>query len=379
MSNRSERDGVTLTGTILRTLRDHGTLSRVELTQHTGLSAATITRKIAVLLADGTVEEREVVNGGALGRPAIGVALTRSSNRVIGVQIGVGTVTIAVVDVLGGTEHVRTIPYDAASTADDVISLVVETVRPLADPSVVGVGVAVPGPVDAAGRRMLMPINLAWRDVPIADDLEAALGIPVVAEHNVRSMALAEARFGEGRARRSVGFIYAGAGIGAGVVVDGAPLSVGVHGAIELGHLRVEAEGAPCVCGGRGCLETIASADALRRRLDGLGIAHREDAHPLVTLCRAEDASARREASVVLSHLATGVSTVTNLLNPELLMLGGGLADLPDAARDELIARARNATFPLIRDSIDIRPSSLGPTAGVIGAACAALDRLLYA
>nr|WP_241747837.1 ROK family protein [Microbacterium aquimaris] len=304
--------------------------------------------------------------------------MSRAANRVIAVQIGVGTATTAVVDVLGGVDQVDTFAYDTSLPATAVISRVADAVRDLRDPATVAVGVAVPGPVDESGRRMLMPINLAWRDVPIADQLEQELGLPVVAEHNVRSMALAEARFGAGRSRRSVGFIYAGAGIGAGLVVDGSPLTVGVHGAIELGHLRVDPGGAACVCGGRGCLETVASAEALRRRHDALRIATAPGTHPLVTLCASEAEEARRDASRVLTHLATGVSTVSNLMNPELLLLGGGLADLPPDSLDELIAQSRNATFPLIRDSIDIRASRLGATAAVIGAASAALDRILY-
>ncbi len=132
--------------------------------------------------------------------------------------------------------------------------------------ALLGIGVAAPGAVDAEHGNLLA-INLGWRDVDFATPLEAALGVPVTVEHNVRAMALAEVRYGAARGEDSVFYVYVRAGVGAGMIVGGEPFRSGAHGACELGHLRVVNNGPRCTCGATGCLETLIAGPALAPRV----------------------------------------------------------------------------------------------------------------
>jgi predicted NBD/HSP70 family sugar kinase len=373
-------------GQVLSLLRDHGPLTRTELARRAGLSATTMTRVVSQLIGDGSVEEGATVSRSGTGRPGTNVSIVPGAYRVIGIQIGVGFVRGGVVDVMGRCSTTIGFDYRTGSDAAGVLGSVVEAVATLSERAgvprdrLLGIGVAVPGPVDQERRRLLMPINLPWRDVAVADRLEPASGLPTLVEHNVRSMALAEARFGAARDAHSVAFVYLRTGIGAGLVIAGQGFQGGVHGAIELGHLRVVDGGAPCVCGGRGCLETVVSERALRATLGRLGLDD-DGREPLAALI---GVSARRpdvaaELDRIVGHLAAGLAALVNLLTPEVIVLGGAFSTVPDAFIRRLADGTREATFPTIRPSVTLRRSSLGMDGGVNGAATTALDHFFYA
>jgi len=361
-------------------------MSRADLARRLMLSATTITRAVNELEAEGVLAEGTVQAPGAAGRPAVNLRI-RADNCLVGsVQIGIGVVHLGIVDAQGGHVASRQFMYDAKTDrAQSTLALVARELGAMCKASGVamdqlrGIGVAVPGPVDAQGRKMLVSIRLNWGAVDIAGALEKATGVAVAVEHNVRSMALAEARFGRGRGLDSVAFVYLRSGLGAGLVVHGQPFSGGVHGAIELGHLPVINGGARCICGGRGCIETVLSEAALTTTLTRLRIA----AHPNA-LAALWDASMKREdaaqaVEAIVTPLATGLNALTTLLNPNLVVLGGALEELPDAMFERIVKTTWSGAFPLIRESIRIERSRLGLGAGLAGAAAVALDRFLYA
>lgn len=372
-------------GDVLALLRDAGPLPRIEIARRTGVSPTTITRTVNQLLDERVLIEGDSVSPSRLGRPATEVSILAESYYVVGVQIGVGFVQLGLVDVLGTTHRSASFAYSLQTAPADVIERTATEIQQLIAESaveardVIGVGVAVPGPVDAEGRRILFPINLDWRDVPVADILEPLIGLPVVVDHNVRSMALAEHRFGVARDVESVAFVYLRTGLGAGLVVQGQPFSGGVHGAIELGHLQAVGDGLDCVCGSRGCIETVLSDPALRARARALGLPD-DEPNPLETLWFAAQSNpeAARAIDQVVATMSSGLAAFVNLLNPELILLGGSLAALPEAFIDRIRQTTSSAVFPLLRAAVRIEPSSLGMDAGVLGGATAALDRYFY-
>lgn len=370
-------------GAVLSLLRDEGPLPRIEIARRSHVSATTITRAVNQLLDDAIVVEGGSISPAGLGRPATEISLRADSYFVVGVQIGIGFAQLGILDVLGAPRGIRSFSYDIDLPASDVLErAAVEIAELIAESGVdrrlvLGVGVAVPGPVDARGRRMLLPINLHWRDVAVADILEPILGLPVRVEHNVRSMALAETRFGVGRGLGSVAFVYLRTGLGAGLVVEGQPFSGGVHGAIELGHLQVLDAGDECVCGNHGCLETVVSDRALRRRVDALGLPLNDN--PLTELWSSELPEARHAVDQIVGALAKGLASLVNLLNPELILLGGALAAIPAEFSARIDAATRAAVFPTVRESTRIQPSTLGMDAGVLGGGAVALDHYFYA
>lgn len=389
MSNELVRreDGSSVRGHVLSLLRDRGPMPRISLAREGGLSPTSITRTINLFLEEGLVTEGATVSPKRLGRPATEVALRTDVYFVVGVQIGIGFVQLGLIDVVGTQVASTGFNYPRESSAEDVLQSTADAIRELiaATPgvepaSILGVGVAAPGPVDSAHRTIVLPVNLTWRNAPVADILGRATGYEVVVEHNVRSMALAEARFGGGRGSGSVAFVYLRTGLGAGLVVEGQPFTGGVHGAIEIGHLHTSPENRPCVCGGRGCLETVVSDAALRVTCERLGVAVTTDG-PLASLYAAagHDARAAEAIEVISSQLAIGLSSLGTLLNPKIVFLGGILGDMPAAFIETLREDTRRSLFPLLRESMTFERSSLGLNAGVTGAGTAALDVFFYA
>ncbi|MER7752837.1 ROK family protein [Kitasatospora sp. NPDC097643] len=235
-------------------------------------------------------------------------------------------------------------------------------------------GVVVPGLVDEATGTVRRAVNLDWQDVPIRAWLAEHLGLPVAFGHDVRAGGLAEARLGAGRGSASFVFVPVGTGIAAAVMTDGRAVTGALGAAGELGHLTVRPGGDRCACGGRGCLETVASAGAIARRyehrtgLPGVGAdeVHRRSA--------AGEPAAVEVWTEAVEALADGLTATVTLLDPERIVIGGGLArageDLLGPLATALAARLAFRTAPRLV------AAELGHRAGCLGAALLARDLL---
>jgi len=374
----------TIKGQVLALIRDEGPLPRAEVARRLVLSPTTITRAVNELESQEVLAEGAVFSSTGAGRPAATLHIRADSCLVGAVQIGIGIVHLGIFNAQGERRAGSQFGYAQDEGADAVLQRIAEGIDALCLASGIakqrlrGIGVAVPGPVDAAGRRMLVSIRLDWGNVAMADKLEPATGLPVKIEHNVRSMALAEARFGQGRGLGSVAFVYLRSGLGAGLIVHGQPFSGGVHGAIELGHLPVIEGGAPCVCGGRGCIETVVSEEALKATLELLRIAPQPNALSALWAAAQHREDAAKAVDAIVTPLATGLNAMTTLLNPGLVLLGGALAEIPDAMFERIVQTTWRGAFPLIRESIRIERSRLGLDAGLPGAAAVAFEQFFY-
>lgn len=377
-------DTKTIRGQVLSLIRDEGPMSRAELARRLELSATTITRVVNELDAGRVLADGQAMAQSGAGRPATALHIRADSCCVAAVQIGIGMVHLGIFNALGERLAAEQFAYAVEEGADAMLRRVADGLQALCKAQGVagalsGIGVAVPGPVDAAGRRMLVSIRLDWRDVPVADTLEALTGIATTVEHNVRAMALAEARYGQGRGLRSVAFVYLRSGLGAGLVVQGQPFSGGVHGAVELGHLQVIEGGVACVCGGKGCIETVMSDAALRATTRRLRIAPEPNALTAIWSAAQRRQDAAKVVDGIVGPLSMGLSALATLLNPELVLLGGALADIPDAMFEQIVQSAWRRALPVVRTSSRIERSLLGADAGLVGGATVALDRFLYA
>lgn len=372
---------------VLRALRDQGPLPRIELARRLDVSATTITKVVAQLITDGVIAEGST-GGGAqrVGRPTTDVAIIAGAASVVGVQVRAGAVNVGLCDLLGQTIRTTEVAFDPERDQPDrvldlVAAQVKRMVRPrLSKPSgpVIGVGVAAPGPVDVDNRTNVLAINLGWRDVRFADRIEKATGLPTVVDHNVRAMAFAEAVLGRHTDADPLLFVYVRTGVGAGAVIDGRPFRPGSYGVTELGHLQVVEKGRPCTCGATGCLETVASEPYLQGQL---GLIGRTAERPLPALLAAVDEGEQRARAVLedfIDHLATGLASAVNLLNPRLIVFGGMFDDAPDRILALLEDRLVGKVFPVLRDTVRLERSRLGKDSGVIGAASVALDRFFY-
>jgi glucokinase len=232
-------------------------------------------------------------------------------------------------------------------------------------------GIALPGIVDEATGTAVHSANLGWRDVPMLHLVRERLGIPVAVGHDVRTGGLAEAVLGAGRDAGDFVFTAIGTGIAAALILNGAPYPGTVGWSGEIGHVVVRPDGEDCACGNRGCLETYASAAAISRR-------YGESVPAEEVIARAEkgDERAERVWSEALDTLADGLAATTLLLDPALLVIGGGLAQAGETLLTPV--RSRLADRLTFRESPPVTLTELDDQAAVKGATILA-QRLLDA
>jgi len=236
----------------------------------------------------------------------------------------------------------------------------------------VAAAVVVPGVVDEERGVAVDASNIGWRDVPLRELLRERLGLPVHVGHDVRAGALAEARRGAARGRRCFAFVPIGTGIGGAWVIDGRPYSGAHYAAAEVGHIVVRPDGEPCVCGRVGCLETLASASAIARRYSERSGRTVAGADEVAALVPSADPVAVRVWDDALDALSDALLTVSTLLDPEVIVLGGGLSHagtlLLAPLRERLSHRSSSLPPP------PLVHASLGDEAGCMGAALHAID-----
>jgi glucokinase len=302
---------------------------------------------------------------------------------VVAIDIGGTALKCALVDVADGTirhaeRHLTGADRGAAAVADTIV----EVAAGLADTARLGgldpraVGLVAPGVIDDTTGVAVWSANVGFRDVPLRDLVIARLGLPAVLAHDVRGGGLAEARLGAGRGAERVWFIAIGTGIAGAYVRDGRTDS-GAHGASgEIGHVVVRPDGPRCGCGLRGCVETFASAASVARRY-GQRTGEKISAADVVARAASDDTAAIEIWTDAIEALADGLRIGITLYDPDIIVLGGGLAQAGAALLEPLVAAMRGRltfqTMPLL-----VR-AELGDEAGCLGAAQMAIDLLAVA
>jgi glucokinase len=310
---------------------------------------------------------------------------------VIGVDLGGTKLLAGTVDSRLGVHHRAyrlARPDDTAALIDQLVETVQEAV--LAAPSdVLAVGLGIPCLVDPETGVALDSNHLPLRGVGVRDVLAERLGLPVAVDNDANAAMLAEWRCGEARGTRNAIMITLGTGIGGGLIVD-RKLVHGARGAAaELGHIMVDADGPPCPgrCPNHGCLEALVSGHAIG--VEGMRVAEsdptgalgralasgREISGALVTeLAHDGDEASRAVMTLMGRRLGLGIVTLTNIFNPEVVVIGGGAI----AAGELLLAPAREVVasraLPINREDVRIVSARFGAESGMLGAACMALD-----
>ncbi|HZQ51846.1 MAG TPA: putative N-acetylmannosamine-6-phosphate 2-epimerase [Bryobacteraceae bacterium] len=360
---------------------------------------AELVRAVPVpVIAEGRIWTREearaafaagafaVVIGSAITRPreitARFAAAIRSWNPanercIAGIDLGGTNIKSGLVSANGQLSGKSVAPTRVSHNRAEVLKRLIDIGRALitAHERPDAVGIASAGWVDAqTGRVVYGTANLPdWTGTPVADSLAAELGIPVFVENDANAAAIAEKRFGVARAARDFVCITLGTGVGAGCYVRG-ELNRGAHSmANALGHLVIEPGGLLCTCGRRGCLEQYANSTALLRYA---GAEHYSSAADVIAGAHRGDENARQAIRTLAGYLARGCALVIELMDPELIVVSGGLAERNPLLVAEL-ELALATLVPLCRErGIAVRQSALGYFGGVLGAAAVALERL---
>jgi predicted NBD/HSP70 family sugar kinase len=358
---------------ILRLLRTRGAMTQAELARASGLSPATVS-SIARELRDGGW-----LKGGEAGGRGTALVLDGAAGIALGIDFDHDHLRVAVADLAHTILAEAEEPLDTDHAAHEGIALAGRLVRGLlaqagvAPERVAGVGMGIPGPLPAAGGAIgdsaILP---AWIGIEPGALMSSELGIDVLVENDANLGALAECVWGAGRGHSDVLYVKAGAGVGAGLMLGGR-LHRGARGtAGELGHLTIDPSGPVCRCGNRGCVEALTGAEAivgLLRPRHGASLTLAD----VIELARAGDHGCRLVIGDAGRTLGLAVAGACNLLAPELVIVGGELAQAGDLLLDPLRAAVRRAGIAAMRE-IPVTAGVLGERAEVLGAVALALS-----
>jgi glucokinase len=286
--------------------------------------------------------------------------------------------------------HAGQSPDVVIESADGVFRRVLDEAN-LDAGSLAGVGVGFAGHTDAMRGIVLTSSNLpAWDRVPLREVLSERFGVPVWLDNDCNAAALAEHRYGAGRGTRHMVYVVFSTGTGAGIIVDGELYRGHIGAAGELGHTVIDVDGRMCSCGKRGCLMGWACGMALTelaserlRRGESTLIRDMAGGDPGSINGEMVAEAARRGDHVALElvqltgrYLGVGLSTIVQVLNPELIVIGGGLTHMGAMLMDPCLQSLRENVHPVLADSTRVLMSDLGEDAGVVGAAALVLSDL---
>jgi len=366
---------------IVNAVQQRGSLTQVELAGVTGLSPATVSNIVKELVASGVLHTSPTSRS---GRRAQQVTLARNLGLIAGMHFGSRSLRVALSDVTHRIVAEQRMPLPPDHRADvglDRASLLlaemVESVDARSD-EVLAVGVGVPIPVDVqTGRVSSHGMLRGWDGVSVTEMLGGRLGVPVYVDNDVNLGALAETRLGAARGSQHVLYVRVSHGVGGGLVLGGQVFRGRIGAAGEIGHVSVVEHGSVCRCGNRGCLETVIGATALVGTL-------RHSHGPLtlrdvVTRAGAGDAGCRRVISDAGRYLGMAVATVCNIIDPELVVVGGQLAEAGELLLEPMRDAIESRAIPSVAGPVGIVEGELGASAEVRGALAVALDMVSIA
>ncbi len=379
-----------LANAVLRLIWQERRISRAEIAQRARLSRSTVSEVVGELLPTGLIVERGVGESRGGRRPII-IEFRDDAALILGVEMGAAHVGAALTDLRGRvvawrtSEHpVRTDPDGTRALVSELCDLCLAEVT--GDRPLVGVGVAVPSPVDPSRPERLSEVVLpAWRGRLGLEALGERLGVPLMVDNDANLGALAERWWGAGRGVDDFAYIKLATGVGCGYVINGDIYRGATGVAGEIGHLAIAPQGKPCICGLRGCLATVVGTQALIERAIELRAAApggRLGTGPvsiadIERAALAGDALAQKVATEAAEYIGIAVAGLLNLMNPSMVVLGGDLAGLGELLLEPVRETVRQRTLVSLVAAAELRTSELGPQSVAVGAATMVLKEAL--
>ncbi len=307
----------------------------------------------------------------------------------IGVDIGGTSVKLGIVSakgrVLASSSFLTEKTKSRKKQLETLAAHILELIRRARDKNfrVLGLGIGAPGPIDVEkGFVHFFPNIPGWKSTPLKKILQKKLKLPVFIDNDANAMALGEFLFGAGRGAKNIVALTLGTGIGGGLVMDGKLFHGPAYSAAEIGHLVINENGPQCGCGSRGCIETYVGngyfVKEVQRRLKAgqksvlkSWLRKKAKLTPLLVAqaARKGDRFSREIWRETGEHLGTALTGLVNILNPEKIILGGGIAQNGKFLFHPVVKTLQKKAFPIAARSVKVVRAALGVDAGLIGAA----------
>ena len=360
---------------VLRTIFDHGKISRADVARQTKLTRVTVSEIVSDLIDTGLVAEVGMGTS-AGGKTPILLSVVDDSYHMIGVDLANDEIRGAVVNLRGEIRHALSLPLESVDSEvslnqvyELLDALIAQTDRPL-----LGIGIGTPGLLDTTNGIVRHAVNLGWVDLPLGSLLQDRYAVPVYVANDSQVSALAEHIFGAGRRESSLVVVRVGRGIGAGVILDRQLFQGEGFGAGEIGHIGLRSDGDRCRCGNDGCIETVGSTLAIVRRVQAaashLGAA--PDMEDILAAFEAGDPVVRQIIQEAGRAVGFGVACLTSSLNIRHVLLVGSVTRFGEfwlqAVREEM----NRCTLPALAAETRLAFGEIGGNAVILGA-CALL------
>jgi glucokinase-like ROK family protein len=399
---KTQRAGVALVrdmnlSSVMRHIHQEGSLSRAQLAHRTHLNKATISSLVEELIDLDLIHESGI-NTSGLGRPATMLDLNPEAGYLIGVEIGVGFISIILTNFVGKIlwrqfEELNSILNQGEITKrifhfiDEAGKIARQDGKRL-----LGMGLALPGMVDVDQGVLVFSPNLQWRDVALRQIFSDYSGLPVFVDNDANAAALGEHLFGAARQQQHFLFIVDGVGVGGGLFLNG-ELYRGARGmAGEIGHTSLFVEQTrPCRCGNRGCWENFANQSSLyeriRARLD-VGrpslitsiLENQLSPLNLAIINQAAEAGDREVLEAIGetgAALGLGLANLINIFNPQMVVIGGSLSIVGKYMLPAIEEVIQARTLEMMLNPIKIQVSAFGSDASVMGAVALVVQQIL--
>ncbi|NPV52616.1 MAG: ROK family protein [Firmicutes bacterium] len=312
----------------------------------------------------------------------------------IGIDLGGTKIAAGIVDEAGRILSQARRPTGAEEGYRAVIGRMVDAIKAVSVDSAVSlaevgsIGVGVPGTPDFSDGTVIFAPNIGWRDVPLGRLLREEFGLPVYVDYDTNAAALGEYMVGAGQGARVLLFVTVGTGVGAGLVFGGKLFRGATGIAGEIGHMVMNKDGPPCTCGNTGCLQMFSKGPALVDRavaraaqLEGEGkggatiLRELQAQHGVLTgemvirAARDGDPVAQEVFEEGVLYLGLGISNAVSLLNPDVVVVGGGIAKAGDMLMEPLVKIVKKRSYPMAAECVDVRLSMNSEEAAIVGAA----------
>lgn len=295
----------------------------------------------------------------------------------IGVDLGGTKLALALVDRQGVVHHHKVLPTEAHKGAAHVLDNMIQGVQDVAfvadreGIAVTGIGIGSAGQIDAKSGSVAHAGDTlpGWTGTPLRTVVSERFKLPTYVDNDVNVIAVAEKMYGVAQGLDSFVCVALGTGIG-GAVVERGELVRGVFGgAGEIGHMSVDFNGPRCYCGNYGCLELYASGSGIARLAHVAGWSQETSAREVISRWQVQDEAAMEIVKQMIDALATAIAGLVHILNPQAIVIGGGVADIGEPLFAVLREAVRERTFPSMFSKLSLLPAQMGSHAGVIGAA----------
>jgi glucokinase-like ROK family protein len=371
---------------ILDYLRRHEKVSRVAIARSLNLTKGTIStiinnlinQKLVIEIGEGTSQKQG-------GRKPVLLSLNSSEKYVIGVDIGTTSIVIALSNLRGEVLKKNRIPTSHNKSVDNITRQVEIMIKEMINDTkinkenIIGCGISVAGVVEKNNGLVVVSPDFNWKNVTIKKIFEETNGLDMVFDNCTRVMTLGEKWYGLAKNVENAFFVNVGYGIGSAIIINGEIY----NNHSEFGHVFITKKPIKCDCGKFGCLEAVSSGHAIEREARKL-IGDKDSKGEKITAKRVAELAIQgnKVAKQIFSdagiYLGRAISMVTNIFNPEIIILGGGVSLAGRLFLDSIIEEFNNHTMEPILKRTKIEISKLGMDAGVLGAISLALDNFIF-